>query len=69
MGNLTRVEGHPDVMKDVGGSNAVISTDVSAFRTFKNKKMKQKEQEARIQQLESKLANMEVLLEKILEKL
>ena len=68
MDKFHKIEGHVGVVKDPN-VGAILSTDSDALKSFKNKKKKQKEQDARIQQLESKLANMEVLLEKILEKL
>lgn len=68
MDNLTKVEGYGQVKKDLSNS-AVVNVDVNAFNSFKNRRLKEQEQESRINKLETKLANVESLLEKILDKL
>ena len=67
--NLKKVKDHADLMKDEGGSNAVLNINEESFRNFKRRKLRQKETEDRLEKLENDVSSIMSLLEKINNKL
>lgn len=65
MTNLVKIQGYSGVAKDPN-VGAIISTDTDAFKQFKTKKAKLKEQEDRLSSMDDRLIRMERLLERLL---
>lgn len=68
MSKLLKVEGHVGIVKDTH-TGAVLSSDLTAFESFKSKKRKEADANLRITTLEIKLSNIETMLAQILGKL
>lgn len=68
MSELLKVDGYAGIVKDTR-TGAVLSSDLTAFESFKIKKRKAAEADLRITTLENKLSNIETMLAQILGKL
>lgn len=66
---LKKVKDHADLVKDEGGSNAVLNINEESFRNFKRRKLRQKETEQRIEQLENNVSTIMAMLTEINNKL
>lgn len=66
---LKKVKDHADLVKDEGGSNAVLNINEESFRNFKCRKLRQKETEQRIEQLENNVSTIMAMLTEINNKL
>lgn len=66
---LKKVKDHADLVKDEGGSNAVLNINEESFRNFKHRKLRQKETEQRIEQLENNVSTIMAMLTEINNKL
>lgn len=67
MTEYKKVENDPKFIRDMS-SQAILNTDIRAFKAYKKKKMLQEIQEERINKLEEGMDEIKTLLKQILEK-
>ena len=62
-----KVQDHDDLVKD-SVANAVLNSDIDAFKRFKSKRDKERRNDERISNMENKMAKMHDMLVQLLEK-
>ena len=66
--SLIPVEGHPNFARDKN-TGAIINTDSSAYASYHQRQSQKKMEKQEIDQMKTDIADMKVMLVKIMEKL